>query len=260
VPCSCFINPFPQSIATVLLFLPMSRPPPSPFYEGKTTFQKWLSLDWIGAFISIAMITCLLLPIQWGGSKYAWNDRIIIALFCTVRNLPLHIVALLTTHLVCCTLHPLYLMGVIQKGPCNAPALPLPAAHPSRWWIGHVLHHHRIPVLYSIPPLILPKCKGPHCCTIWHRYHPIHAFERARDADIGRGCQCHRTLSNHTTGWAIGRFCWSRSVIHDHRGHRECDAYWLSKSVLLFWLNEVMLILLRSSSRCRPGIVVPIAK
>jgi len=58
-----------QSIATVLLFLPMSPPPVVPFYKGKTTFQKWLSLDWIGAFISVAMITCLLLPLQWGGSK-----------------------------------------------------------------------------------------------------------------------------------------------------------------------------------------------
>lgn len=69
------------SIAAVVFFIPSKPPPPSPLYEGKTTFQKWLALDWVGAFLSVGMITALLLPLQWGGVTKPWNDRVVIALF-----------------------------------------------------------------------------------------------------------------------------------------------------------------------------------
>ncbi|KAG8815924.1 hypothetical protein FRC19_000679 [Serendipita sp. 401] len=69
------------SIAAVIFFLPGNPPPPNELYDGKTTLQKWLSLDWIGAFLSVSMITCLLLPLQWGGVTRPWNDKVVIALF-----------------------------------------------------------------------------------------------------------------------------------------------------------------------------------
>lgn len=73
-----------MAILLVFFFLDNNPPPTNKLYEGKTTRQKWLSLDWIGAFLSLAMITSLLLPLQWGGVTRPWNDRVVIALFATV--------------------------------------------------------------------------------------------------------------------------------------------------------------------------------
>ncbi|KAJ3167748.1 hypothetical protein HK101_011743 [Irineochytrium annulatum] len=38
-------------------------------------------IDWIGTFLLIATVICLLIPIQGGGSLYAWNSPIVISLF-----------------------------------------------------------------------------------------------------------------------------------------------------------------------------------
>jgi hypothetical protein len=73
-----------QSVAAALFFIPSIKPADNTFYDDKNTLQKWISLDWVGAFLSVAMIVTLLLPLQWGGVLYAWNDRRIIALFCVV--------------------------------------------------------------------------------------------------------------------------------------------------------------------------------
>ncbi|QRW16005.1 major facilitator superfamily transporter [Rhizoctonia solani] len=51
-------------------------------YEGKTTLQKWISLDWAGSILALGMVTALLLPLQWGGNERPWNDKVVIALFC----------------------------------------------------------------------------------------------------------------------------------------------------------------------------------
>jgi hypothetical protein len=39
-------------------------------------------MDWIGSALSLGMITSLLLPLQWGGVTRAWEDRLVIILFC----------------------------------------------------------------------------------------------------------------------------------------------------------------------------------
>jgi EmrB/QacA subfamily drug resistance transporter len=70
------------SLAAVVFFVPAHQPPESKLYEGMTSLQKWLAMDWIGAVISVGMITCLLLPLQWGGVTRPWNDKVVIALFC----------------------------------------------------------------------------------------------------------------------------------------------------------------------------------
>ncbi|CAK5278914.1 unnamed protein product [Mycena citricolor] len=42
--------------------------------------QAVRSLDWIGVFLSVGMVTLFLIPIQWGGNVRAWNDPVVIAL------------------------------------------------------------------------------------------------------------------------------------------------------------------------------------
>ncbi|KAG8816578.1 hypothetical protein FRC17_000269, partial [Serendipita sp. 399] len=70
------------SLAAVLFFQPSSPPPPNPLYPPDTTpKEKWLSLDWVGALLSLGTIACLLLPLQWGGVSRPWNDKVVIALF-----------------------------------------------------------------------------------------------------------------------------------------------------------------------------------
>ncbi|KAK4046657.1 hypothetical protein OIV83_005940 [Microbotryomycetes sp. JL201] len=42
---------------------------------------KVFALDWIGLVIMLATITCLLLPLQWGGNEYAWSDGPVVGTF-----------------------------------------------------------------------------------------------------------------------------------------------------------------------------------
>ncbi|RIB10365.1 major facilitator superfamily domain-containing protein [Gigaspora rosea] len=43
---------------------------------------KFLRIDWLGAFTLVIATIFLLLPLNWAGTKYEWNDPIIIALLC----------------------------------------------------------------------------------------------------------------------------------------------------------------------------------
>lgn len=88
------------TIAAISFLLPSTAPPPldenvALYTERK--IQRWTGgrwkpsrssvgfklavLDWTGAFIILAVITCLLLCLQWGGTTYAWNSGIIIGTF-----------------------------------------------------------------------------------------------------------------------------------------------------------------------------------
>lgn len=42
--------------------------------SGLTTKEKILEIDLVGAVFLICAIVCLLLALQWGGSKYPWHD------------------------------------------------------------------------------------------------------------------------------------------------------------------------------------------
>jgi len=46
--------------------------------------QKVLAMDWIGTMLSIGLTITFLLPLFWGGNRYAWNDAVVIALFVVV--------------------------------------------------------------------------------------------------------------------------------------------------------------------------------
>ena len=65
----------------VVFFLPNLAPTTRP--------QKshWRELDYVGAFLSVAMVTLLLLPLQWGGNTRPWNDPLVIALLVAVSSL-----------------------------------------------------------------------------------------------------------------------------------------------------------------------------
>lgn len=69
------------AIVLVLLFLP-NLPPAE---RTSTVREKWLGLDYLGALLSVAFVTTLLIPLQWGGNVKPWNDPAIIALFVVVR-------------------------------------------------------------------------------------------------------------------------------------------------------------------------------
>ncbi|SCV67930.1 BQ2448_51 [Microbotryum intermedium] len=101
----CFwINlPFGAVTVAAIVFIlgPQPAPPPTPevvefttnkirrWTFGKATFApesfifRLFAIDWLGAWLMLGTITCLLLPLQWGGNKYRWADPIIIACFCT---------------------------------------------------------------------------------------------------------------------------------------------------------------------------------
>ncbi|KAF9445157.1 ABC transporter [Macrolepiota fuliginosa MF-IS2] len=60
----------PISMLAVTIFLPAQ---PSLMHEG-SHFRRWLNLDWFGTFLSLAMVTTLLLALQWGGNTKPWSD------------------------------------------------------------------------------------------------------------------------------------------------------------------------------------------
>ena len=39
------------------------------------------SIDWLGAGLLVAGVSCLLLALSWGGNEYAWGSGVIIGLF-----------------------------------------------------------------------------------------------------------------------------------------------------------------------------------
>ena len=49
--------------------------------RSKTFQEKRAHLDPLGAVVLIAAVCCLLLALQWGGTKYAWTNARIICLF-----------------------------------------------------------------------------------------------------------------------------------------------------------------------------------
>ncbi|KAJ1545015.1 hypothetical protein HK405_008243 [Cladochytrium tenue] len=73
-----FINlPFGGVAALMSIFL--LRLPPRP---GSGDFVRGLlRVDWLGTSLLVAAVVCLLIPLQAGGSLYAWSSPVVIALF-----------------------------------------------------------------------------------------------------------------------------------------------------------------------------------
>jgi MFS family permease len=49
--------------------------------DNKSVLARVLELDLLGAAVLVPAIVCLLLALQWGGTKYEWNNSRIIGLF-----------------------------------------------------------------------------------------------------------------------------------------------------------------------------------
>jgi len=73
-----------QALLALILFLPYQPALTPPSLMGKTMLQKVLALDWIGTLLEMCLTITLLLPLFWGGNRYAWNDAVVIALFVVV--------------------------------------------------------------------------------------------------------------------------------------------------------------------------------
>lgn len=50
--------------------------------SGTTWKERFGRIDYLGTVLLLGWVIAFLLPLSWGGSKYAWNSPIIIALFC----------------------------------------------------------------------------------------------------------------------------------------------------------------------------------
>ncbi|KAN0067848.1 Major facilitator superfamily domain containing protein [Elaphomyces granulatus] len=77
----CFYINLPFGAITALFIIFFFK---TPGHRGKTqaTFMQQLQqLDLEGTILFLPAIICLLLALQWGGSKYEWNDARIIVLF-----------------------------------------------------------------------------------------------------------------------------------------------------------------------------------
>ena len=87
VPCSTFFVPeliSLQALFALILFLPYQPALTPPSLKDKTTLQKVLAMDWIGTILTMGLTISFLLPLFWGGNRYAWSDPIVIALFVVV--------------------------------------------------------------------------------------------------------------------------------------------------------------------------------
>jgi EmrB/QacA subfamily drug resistance transporter len=63
------------TLIVIVLFLRL----PSP---GGNIRDKLKRIDYLGSFLIIGAVVCVLLALSWGGKEYAWNSATIIGLFC----------------------------------------------------------------------------------------------------------------------------------------------------------------------------------
>ncbi|KAF9345937.1 hypothetical protein BGX26_002590 [Mortierella sp. AD094] len=74
----CFLINLPLgvvTIASVLIFMHL------PFTPQRLQ-EQLARIDYLGTFLIIISVICLLLPITWGGTTYPWDSPVIIVLFC----------------------------------------------------------------------------------------------------------------------------------------------------------------------------------
>ncbi|TWU71389.1 hypothetical protein ED733_002254 [Metarhizium rileyi] len=78
----CFYINLPFGGVTVAFIIPFLRLPKPRIAKSKLSLKEQLmSFDLLGTFLFIPGVVCLLLALQWGGTKYPWKDGRIIALF-----------------------------------------------------------------------------------------------------------------------------------------------------------------------------------
>ncbi|OJJ97023.1 hypothetical protein ASPACDRAFT_81137 [Aspergillus aculeatus ATCC 16872] len=76
----CFYINLPIGGAAMLVIFLALKPTPA-MHPGLTLRQKLARLDLLGELFLFSALICLLLALQWGGSKYAWSNWRVILLF-----------------------------------------------------------------------------------------------------------------------------------------------------------------------------------
>ncbi|CAH0020484.1 unnamed protein product [Clonostachys rhizophaga] len=76
----CFYINLPFGGFTILAILLVLREPKRPELDSIALGKKLQSIDFLGTLLLVPAIVCLLLALQWGGSKYSWSNARIIAL------------------------------------------------------------------------------------------------------------------------------------------------------------------------------------
>lgn len=74
----CFLINLPLGVVTIASVLMFLRLP----FERQDLRKQLKRIDYLGTALIIAAVICLLLPITWGGTTYAWDSPVIIVLFC----------------------------------------------------------------------------------------------------------------------------------------------------------------------------------
>ncbi|KAG0252578.1 hypothetical protein BG011_006914 [Mortierella polycephala] len=74
----CFLINLPLGIITIASVLLFLRLP----FQRQQLKEQLARIDYLGTFLVIVAVICLLLPITWGGTTYAWDSPVIIVLFC----------------------------------------------------------------------------------------------------------------------------------------------------------------------------------
>ncbi|KAG0068533.1 hypothetical protein BGZ89_004583 [Linnemannia elongata] len=77
----CFYMNIPIGVFAILLVFKFYQ---IPFERTESLQKKLRRVDYFGVLIIIGAVLCLLLPLNWGGTAYAWNSAVIISLFCVM--------------------------------------------------------------------------------------------------------------------------------------------------------------------------------
>ncbi|KAI9773184.1 MAG: hypothetical protein M1840_008305 [Geoglossum simile] len=77
----CFYINLPIGAVSIFVILFILKIPRQDNAAGKPIRERIMDLDLLGASILVPMVVMLLLALQWGGTKYPWNNSRIIGLF-----------------------------------------------------------------------------------------------------------------------------------------------------------------------------------
>lgn len=79
---SFYINLPLGAITALTIFFFFASPPGQMISDANATWiQKIMQFDPIGTLLFLPSVVCVLIALQWGGTRYAWSDGRIIALF-----------------------------------------------------------------------------------------------------------------------------------------------------------------------------------
>lgn len=77
----CFYINLPVGAVSVIFIVFFFKDPPaSKSINNTTLFDKFLSMDFVGAGLMLACVTCFILAMQYGGQVYPWNSSVVIGL------------------------------------------------------------------------------------------------------------------------------------------------------------------------------------